>query len=211
VTDGHGSDGLAAVYAARNVAELAEGYARWAEKYEAETAADGYRIPVMCAALVARHVPKGDAPILDAACGTGLAGDCLRALGYPDLVGIDMSEPMLARARGRGIYRDLHRMMLGEPLAFPNATFACVVASGVFTEGHAGPECLDELIRVTRPGGKLVFSMRDETFERRGFRETQAALEAAGRWRLCEATDRFRSFTVAEPDVFGRIYVYQAR
>ncbi len=204
------SAGLAAVYAARSEDELAAGYATWAERYEAETAAAGYRLPQMCAAFFARHVPKEAGPLLDAACGTGMVGDCLHVLGYRDLVGIDMSEAMLAHARSRGIYAGLHRMTLGQPLAFPTGHFAAVVASGVFTEGHAGPECFDELIRVTRPGGKLVFSVRAETFETRGFRDRQAALEAAGLWRLVEVTEKFRSFTVQEPDVFGRVFVYEA-
>jgi predicted TPR repeat methyltransferase len=51
-------------------------------------------------------------PILDAGCGTGLAGDCLRVLGYGELVGIDLSEPMLAHAARLGIYAALRPMIL---------------------------------------------------------------------------------------------------
>jgi SAM-dependent methyltransferase len=164
----------------------------------------------MCAAFLARHLPRDAAPVLDAACGTGMVGDCLRVLGYREVVGIDMSEPMLARAKARGVYASLRRMTLGGPLDFPDGHFAGVVASGVFTEGHCSHAAFDELIRVTRPGGRLVFSVRVETYERRGFRERQAALEAEGRWRLCESSEPFRSFTVQEPDVFGRVFVYEA-
>ena len=209
------SAAMAAVYAATNLGELADGYAGWAETYEAETAAAGYRLPILCAAFFARHVPAGDGPagdgpVLDAGCGTGLVGDCLRVLGYPSLTGIDLSEPMLALAARRGIYAGLHRMVLGEHLDFPDGHFAAVIASGVFTEGHASHTSFDELIRVTRPGGKLVFSVRADIFETRGFRQRQAELESEGRWKLCEASETFRSFTVGEPDVLGRIFVYAA-
>jgi len=204
------SAAMAAVYAAANLGELAAGYADWASEYDADTAAAGYRLPILCAAFFARHVPAGDGPVLDAGCGTGLVGDCLHVLGYLRLVGIDLSEPMLAHATVRGVYAGLHRMVLGEHLDFPDGHFAAVIASGVFTEGHASHASFDELIRVTRPGGKLVFSVRADIYETQGFRERQAALEAEGRWRLCEASEKFRSFTVKEPDVFGRIFVYAA-
>jgi len=200
---------MAAVYAAKDLAELASGYADWADTYDAETAAAGYRLPILCAAFFARHVAKGDGPVLDAGCGTGLVGDCLAVLGFSGIVGIDLSAPMLARAARRGAYAALHRMVLGEHLDFPDAHFSAVIASGVFTEGHAPASSFLELIRVTRPGGKLVFSVRADIFDSHGFRERQAALEAEGRWRLCEATDKFRSFTIGEPDVFGRIFVYR--
>jgi len=203
------SAAMAAVYAAKNVGELAAGYADWADSYDAETAAAGYRLPILCGAFFARHVAMDSTPVLDAGCGTGLVGDCLHVLGYSGLVGIDLSEPMLARAAQRGVYASLHRMVMGEPLDFPDGHFAAVIASGVFTEGHAPASSFAELLRVTRPGGRLVFSVRADIFESHGFRAQQAAAVAAGHWRLIEASEIFRSFTVHEPDVYGRIFVYE--
>ncbi|WP_211262889.1 hypothetical protein [Rubellimicrobium mesophilum] len=52
------SEAMAAVYAARDAEELRAGYAAWAETYDAETAASGYRLPHLVAMLVARHVPR---------------------------------------------------------------------------------------------------------------------------------------------------------
>jgi SAM-dependent methyltransferase len=100
-------------------------------------------------------------------------------------------------------------MMLGEPLDFPDAHFAAVIATGVFTEGHAPHSSFDELIRVTRLGGHLVFNVRDDVYEQRGFRERQEALETAGRWRLRERSDPFRPFTITEPHLRARIFVYE--
>ncbi|WP_210526962.1 class I SAM-dependent DNA methyltransferase [Rubellimicrobium arenae] len=204
------SAAMAAVYAARTVGELAAGYADWAERYDAETAASGYRLPHLCAAFLARHLPAEARPILDAGCGTGLVGDDLRALGYDGITGIDLSEPMLARAAGRGVYAVLRQMTLGEPLDLPDAGFAAVISSGVFTAGHAPASSLDELLRVTRPGGVLVFSVRDDIHRTQGFRERQDALEAQGRWRLRERSEPVRAFTVREPHVLARVFVYEA-
>jgi predicted TPR repeat methyltransferase len=206
---GEEAEALARVYAARDASELEAAYADWAARYDADTAAQGYRLPELVTGFVARHVPKGEGPILDAGCGTGLTGDALHILGYTDLVGIDLSRPMLALAAARGIYARLERMVLGEPLAFADAAFASVVATGVFTLGHAPVSCLDELIRVTRPGGHVVFTLREELFEGGGFRERQEALEARGRWRLVEASRPCRAFTVAEPEVLVRFLVYR--
>jgi predicted TPR repeat methyltransferase len=201
---------LAAAFGAKDVAELEAHYATWADTYDAKNAAAGYRNPQLCAAFFARHVDRDAHPILDAGCGTGLAGDCLRVLGYHGLTGIDLSRPMLARARELGAYDHLLPMLLGEPLAFPDAHFAAVIATGVFTEGHAPHSSFDELIRVTRPGGHLVFNVRDDVYEQRGFRERQDALEAAGRWRLVERSNPFRPFTLKEPHLRARIFVYKA-
>ena len=38
--------------------------------------------------------------------------------------------------------------------------FAAVISAGVFTTGHVGPEGLDELLRVTRPGGIIVLTVK---------------------------------------------------
>lgn len=203
------SEAMAAVYRARDLPELAKGYEAWAETYDAETAASGYRVPHLVAALFARHVPREAAPVLDAGCGTGVLGDLLHALGQRGLLGIDLSEPMLARAARLGAYGELRRMVLGGPLDLPDGAFAAVAASGVFTSGHAPAESLEELLRVTRPGGRLVFSVRDIVHEGAGFRERQEALEAQGRWRLLEATEPVRAFTVREPHVLVRVFAYE--
>lgn len=200
---------LAAAFGARDAAEIEARYAAWAETYDVENAAAGYRNPHLCAAFFARHVRPGDHPILDAGCGTGLAGDLLRVLGYGGLTGIDLSEPMLARAESLGAYDRLLPMMLGEHLEFPDRHFAAVIASGVFTEGHAPHSSFDELIRVTRPGGHLVFNVRDDIYEQHGFRERQDAIEAEGRWRLRERSRPFRPFMIREPHLRARIFVYE--
>jgi SAM-dependent methyltransferase len=206
---GEEAEALARVYAARDAGELEAAYADWAARYDADTAAQGYRLAELVTGFVGRYVARGDGPILDAGCGTGLTGDALHILGYPDLVGIDLSRPMLDRAAGRRVYARLERMVLGEPLGFPDAAFAAVVATGVFTLGHAPASSFDELIRVTRPGGHIIFTLREELYREGGFKERQEALAAHGLWRLVEASPPCRAFTVAEPDVLVRLFVYR--
>jgi predicted TPR repeat methyltransferase len=203
------SEAMAAAFSARTVEELERQYAKWAAGYDAENAAAGFRLPSLATGFVARYVPLSSEPILDAGCGTGSAGDNLRILGYRNLVGIDLSDAMLAVAKTRGIYSSLHRMVLGQPLDFRDHTFIATVATGVFTEGHAPHSSFDELIRVTKAGGHLIFTVRVDIYEEHGFREKQESLEAARRWKLIEMSEPFRSFTIKEPNIFARLFAYE--
>ena len=69
---------------------------------------------------------------------------------------------MLAEAERKGVYRSLVEARLGERLPYEDATYDAVVSSGVLTTGHAPASSLDELVRVTRPGGHVVFTLRSD-------------------------------------------------
>lgn len=203
------SAALAQVYAARNEAELADAYAAWSNGYDRETAALGYCLPFVIAAWVARYVRRMDARLLDAGCGTGLSGPTLAALGYRDIAGLDMSPEMLAIARARGAYAELAQATLGETLPWKDGHFAAVFSTGVFTEGHAPAASLDELARITMPGGFVIVTVRLSVLEPGGFRAKFGALEEAGRWRAVEESPPFRAFAVAEPEVLVKAFVFE--
>src|ERR1700676_4393370 len=128
---------------------LATTYDSWASQYDADMMSTGYPNLALAAALVGRHTPVSRAVMLDAGAGTGLLGQILHTVGFTDLVGIDLSAGMLARARQRGVYRELHVRKLGEPLDFADDSFTAVTAMGVFAFGHAPAVSLDELVRIT--------------------------------------------------------------
>jgi len=195
-------------YAARSPEELRACYDRWAADYEAHMSNVGYAHPAMVAAMLARHLPPGDDPLLDAGAGTGIMAELLTAMRYPNIVGFDASARMLERARAKGRYRELHEMTLGEPLGFADGRFAAVVAAGVFTQGHAPLDGLDELVRVTRSGGLLVFSVARVYLEG-GFEEKRAALDAAGRWRFVDATERYNSTPLGD-HIPACVYAFRA-
>ena len=199
---------LSKVYSSRSTDDLEKTYDEWAGDYEEDVFTLGYTAPAVAAGFIGRHVPPGGTT-LDAAVGTGALGDILRALDYGDLTGIDFSEGMMRRAREKGAYRELRRMTLGGPLDFPDDNFDACFSVGVFTEGPAPPEALDELARVVRPGGWMVFSVRADIYEKGGFREKQRALEEDGRWRLVRMSDAFTMFPAIETSHDGRIFVYQ--
>lgn len=179
MASGHHDGALGAVYNASGTEEVAALYDRWAETYDADMAAAGYRHPSICLALLARHLPKGATPLLDAGAGTGLIGEWLSILGYSHVEGLDISEGMLARAASKNVYAALHRAALGSPLPFPDRHFAGIISAGVFTSGHVGVEGLPDLIRVTRLGGIIVLTVKN-TLWNETFADRLASLERDG-------------------------------
>ena len=197
------------VYSSKNNQELAERYDQWAKDYDADLERDfGWSGPRQAVESFVKHVPK-ETKVLDAGAGTGLVGELLSQLDYRDLVAIDLSQGMLEEARKRNLYHELHQMVMGEPLDFASNSFGAVVSVGVLTVGHAPASSLDELVRVTQPGGYVIFTLRPDIYENSGFREKQEGLEAAGKWKLVEVGDKFQPLPKGEPDVYHQVWVYQ--
>jgi len=130
-------------------------YARWAPIYDAVCG------PVMvngrrAAAKAARDV---GGKILEVGVGTGLSFDDYDF--RTEIIGIDLSAPMLAKARekmasGRYPYvRDV-RVMDAHRMSFADATFDCVVAQFVITLVENPEQVLSECHRVVKPGGRII-------------------------------------------------------
>jgi len=197
------------VYSSRNNQELTERYDQWAKDYDAELEQDFEWVgPQRTAELFTRYVAK-EARILDAGAGTGLMGEILVELGYQDLVAMDLSQGMLEEARKKNVYRELRQMVMGETLDFATGSFDAVVSTGVLTVGHAPASSLDELVRITRPGGHIVFTLRPDVYEDSGFKEKQTALESESKWKLVEVSEKFQALPKGEPDVYHQVWVYQ--
>ena len=161
---------------------MEERYDRWASEYDKDLAEEfEWNAPKTAADLFAKHVPTR-AKVLDAGAGTGLVGECLSELGFRDLYAMDLSLGMLEEA----LYKDFYQMTLGEELRFETDSFDSVISVGVFTTGHAPAQAFDELTRITKPSGMIVFSLRVDLYEEGGFKDYQGSLEEAGKWKLAE-------------------------
>jgi len=197
------------VYSAKNNRELEARYDEWASQYDRDLAEDFEWIsPQVAVDLLARLVAPG-ARILDVGAGTGLVGERLIDAGYRDLQAMDFSPGMLEVARQKNIYRKLWRMTLGERLSFANDMFDAVIGVGVFSTGHAPAHAFDELVRITKCGGYIVFSLKTDVYEHEDFGPYLHELEASGRWRLVERTEPFHALPKGEPEVVHRVWVYR--
>lgn len=179
------------VYNASNHEELMGAYSAWASDYDQNTVEEfGYVGYQVCAELLDAYLGgRSSLCILDAGCGTGLVGEALQSLGYAELDGLDYSREMLDEAAGKGLYRHLVQADLSRPLQFEDHAYDAVVCAGTFTYGHVRSEAFAELIRVTRPGGKICFTIREGSYEDYGYRREMVRLEAEGAWELLEMRD----------------------
>ncbi len=101
--------------------------------------------------------------VLDVGCGTGtLAIAAERVVGGSGKVhGVDASSEMIVRARKKAIRADsdvVFENAVAEALPFPDAHFDAVLASLVLHHlpREARQQCVCELRRVLKPGGRLL-------------------------------------------------------
>jgi len=197
------------IYSSKDNRELTDRYDLWAKDYDQDLEQTfGWLGPRYAADYLARYVPIAGR-VLDAGAGTGLTGVVLYELGYRDMVAADLSPGMLAEARRKDVYTDFKVITLGEKLGFPTDCFDGVISTGVFTVAHVPAEAFDELVRITKPGGHIAYTLRPDHFLDAGFREKQAALEAAKKWVLVEASEPYQCLPKGEPDILHQVWVYR--
>lgn len=169
--------------------KIRELYADWAESYDGDTVGGmGYVAPVIAAEALAGALGEAEA-VLDAGCGTGLVGLELKRRVDAAIDGIDLSPGMLEQARDKGVYRHLAEADLTVRLDVPDDSYDGVVSVGVFTSGHVGPQAIDELARVARPGAPLVVTVHEKVWESDGYPEHLKGMEKRGMLRIRAVRD----------------------
>ena len=103
--------------------------------------------------VLERYLGPGPGRCLDLGCGTGVAIPTLKRLGWT-VVGVDVSEGMLERARAHGA--ELVRAA-GDALPFADAGFDAVVSIWTHTDVDDFPAVVREAARVLAGTGPLVY------------------------------------------------------
>ncbi len=152
-------------------------YGTWAETYDTAFGAGwGYIAPREIARLLLAET--GDnIPILDIGAGTGQVAEHLDGQLCD---AIDITPEMLAIAEPKNLYRNLIVGDLLQPLDLPDAEYGAIISCGTFTHGHVGPECLPELLRITRPGAVFCCGTIAPVLDGAGFGSALATLVAQG-------------------------------
>ncbi|MEQ8763347.1 MAG: methyltransferase domain-containing protein [Planctomycetota bacterium] len=139
-----------------------------AEFYEA------HFVPALFAAWAPRvleHARLGAGQsVLDVACGTGVLSRAARELIRDGrIVGLDASEGMIAVASRRTPEIEWCHGR-AEELPFEDGTFDRVISQFGIMFFEDIPRALDEMIRVTKPGGRVVVAFWDSLARSPGFR-----------------------------------------
>jgi phosphatidylethanolamine/phosphatidyl-N-methylethanolamine N-methyltransferase len=135
--------------------DVQSAYARWAPIYDLIYIR--WLRPGQLAAVAAASGAPG--PILDVGVGTGLALPLFQA--NTRVFGIDLSEPMLRRAKDRAqrerlTYVEGLACMDASCLAFPESCFGCAVLMYVLSVAPRPTAVLNEVARVVKAGGEII-------------------------------------------------------
>jgi ubiquinone/menaquinone biosynthesis C-methylase UbiE len=135
-----------------SVEEIADAYADVADEL-----ARWRRLDRLFAGRYRRRFERANGRVLDVACGTGRNFRYLRSAS--EVVGIDVSDEMLAHARDEldGLDADgsVHRMD-AQALEFPDDSFDTVVSSFSTCTFPDPVAALHEMERVCTPGGRIL-------------------------------------------------------
>jgi phosphatidylethanolamine/phosphatidyl-N-methylethanolamine N-methyltransferase len=134
---------------------LNKAYARWAPIYDIVFGAvfdAGRKASIDAAERIGGR-------ILDVGIGTGIS--LLDFSPKNQVIGVDISEPMLRKAQRRVSEARLNHVeglavMDAEKLGFPDNAFNVLVAQYVITAVPNPDATLDEFVRVTKPGGEII-------------------------------------------------------
>ena len=167
--------------------ELENIYKNWAPDYEHDVIQlAGYVGHLITTRLLLKYFTNNEFEVLDAGCGTGLVGEILHKKGIKNIVGVDFSQQMLDLALKKNVYKSLHLMDLTQKLDFEDDTFDAIVCAGTFTCGHVGPETLYEMVRITKNGGYISFTVRKQEWETSPYEKIIKDLENSKLWQQIE-------------------------
>ncbi len=166
---------------------IAKTYDRIAPSYRQLVGEAGYVLPKVMAqrfrAIANSLNLAHDDRIIDAGCGNGLSGIALRAEGFNNLYGLDMSPGLIAQ-----IPSDLYRSFDNEGIIEASLTnlprecwgrFDHVFSAG--TIGHTATLDLEGIVKLGRRGGVVAFSLRQHSLGR--YQDTLTALREKGIWK----------------------------
>jgi len=139
-------------------------YDQWSDNYDTSLVVVGhYTGHIKCVEAFLKLGLDRKVNILDLACGTGLLGLELNKKGYDMVDGLDHSIGMLDKSKERDIYKNYILCDVGDIGSIPvnNESYDVVLSSNGFAPGQILPTAFPEIFRVLRPGGYMIFTMRD--------------------------------------------------
>ena len=187
------------IYKLTTSEELLKYYQDWTKKnkYNQDMINWKYTAPQETVLVLKKYALNNKYKILDAGCGTGLVGIELKKCGYSNIDGVDFSQNMLDLIP-QGIYKKIEKVDLNKLLKFKDNMYDVIMCVGTFTYGHVKPQALDELIRITKNGGLICFTINEGIYEEYGFDNKIKELTNNKLWNVKEF---FKSDYIVNKDV----------
>jgi predicted TPR repeat methyltransferase len=141
-----------------------------AESFDDHLRGLGYQAPGLVQGAIEARIPtpRGDLAVLDAGCGTGLCSGFLKPHAK-SLVGVDLSEGMLARARALGVYDEIVQQELTQYLCEHPEAFDMVVSVDTLCYFGDLRLVLEGARQSLRKGGTLFFTVEKSETSGAGF------------------------------------------
>ena len=119
-----------------------------------------YQVPLLFLRMLesVRTILPATLDILDLGCGTGLCGEVMKPLAR-SLIGVDLSEKMLAVAARKQIYDDLIAADMMAFLQKSERAFDLIMAGDTLVYVGDLAAIFTQLHRALRPKGKLLFNL----------------------------------------------------
>ena len=91
---------------------------------------------------------------------------------------MDISIEMLEQSQSKGLYKNHIQADLTQTLPMEAEHYGAFLSSGTFTQGHVGPEALEELLRVAQLDTLFCLGVNAKAFDKYGFGSAFAILQA---------------------------------
>ncbi len=195
------------IYKLKTTEEVMKYYDEWGinNKYDQDMVEWDYTGPKETVEIFKKYANNKKIKIYDAGCGTGLVGVELKKYGYTNFDGVDLSQKLLDLVPN-GLYKNLSKTDLNNPLNINDNEYDAVLCVGTFTFGHVKPPALDEFIRITKNKGLICFTINEGIYEEYEFDKKIKYLVEKNLWKKKEF---FKSNYISSKDVNAWLGLYE--
>ncbi len=195
------------IYKLKTTKEVMKYYDEWGinNKYDQDMVEWDYTGPKETVEIFKKYANNKKIKIYDAGCGTGLVGVELKKYGYTNFDGVDLSQKLLDLVPN-GLYKNLSKTDLNNPLNINDNEYDAVLCVGTFTFGHVKPPALDEFIRITKNKGLICFTINEGIYEEYEFDKKIKYLAEKNLWKKNEF---FKSNYISSKDVNAWLGLYE--